>query len=224
MKRILLTTLVLILAAVAVFAEDKGSKEAKVKLDLNVEKVVIGFANTKANAQKFIATADNHDYLITSSSSDDTDKVVITTTHADGSMYFFYDAALEKNTTYKLKGKIDTALIQQNAEDSGAATNLDYITYKATVTGDVDKDENFKDGTWVKKGESVVLSSPADATTTSTTYTDIRTNLRDSETAPYTVAYAGAFKIQLKIDDGQNLGAKKAAVYRSTITFAVETV
>ncbi len=225
MKRILLTTLVLILAAATVFAgDDKGSKNAKVKLDLNVEKVVIGFASSEENAKKFTATADTYEYVITSSSSTDTDKVVITTTHADGSMYFFYDAALDKNTTYKLKGKIDTALIQQNEGDSGAADNPDYITYKATVTGDVDKDENFKDGTWVKKDESVVLSSPMNAETTSTTYTDIRGNLRGDATAPYTVAYAGAFKIQLTVNEGQNLGGKKAAVYRSTITFAVETV
>lgn len=149
---------------------------------------------------------------------------MITTTHADGSMYFFYDAALDKALNYKLKGKIDTALIQQNQDDNGVATNPDYITYMATVTGNVGKDENFKDGTWVKKGETVVLSSPTDATTTSTTYTDIRGNLRDAETGPYTVAYAGAFKIQLNVDENQNLGRKKAAVYRSTITFAVETV
>ncbi len=224
MKRILLTTTILILAALSVFAEDKGNKTAKVKLELNVEKIVIGFANSEANAQKFTATADTYDYVITSSSSEDTDKLVITTTHADKSMYFFYDAALLKTLNYKLKGKIDTALIQQNDTDNGAAANPDYITYKATVTGNVAADSSFKDGTWVKKDESVVLSSPSDATTTSTTYTDIRGNLRDSETAPFTVAYAGAFKIALAVDPDQNLGAKKAAVYRSTITFAVETV
>ncbi len=224
MKRILLATLFLILAAASVFAEDKGNKTAKVKLDLNVEKVVIGFAKSEADAQKFTATADTYDYEIRSSSSTDTDKLVITTTHADGSMYFFYDAALDKMLNYKLKGKIDTALIQQNEGDSAAAENPDYITYKATVTGNVAADSAFKDGTWVKKDESVELSSPVDAGTTSSTYTDIRTNLRGDATAPYTVAYAGAFKIQLKVNDGQNLGAKKAAVYRSTITFAVETV
>lgn len=82
----------------------------------------------------------------------------------------------------------------------------------------------YKDGTWVKKGEIVTLSSPSDVETTSSTYTDIRENLRGDATKPYTVAYAGAFKIQLKVDENQNLGGKKAAVYRSTITFAVETV
>ncbi len=225
MKRILLTTLVLILAAATVFAgTDKGDKTAKVKLDLNVEKVVIGFADSEGNAQKFTATADTYDYEIKSSSSGDTDKVEITTNHADGSMYFFYDAALDKTLNYKLKGKIDTALIQQNEDDGSAATNPDYITYKATVTGNVAADSAFKDGTWVKKDESVELSSPTDAETTSTTYTDIRGNLRGTDSKPYTVAYAGAFKIQLKVDENQNLGAKKAAVYRSTITFAVETV
>ncbi len=225
MKRILLTTLVLILAAASVFAgTDKGDKTAKVKLDLNVEKVVIGFASSEVNAQKFTATDNAYDYVITSSSSEDAGKVEIITTHADGSMYFFYDAALDKTLNYKLKGKIDTALIQQNDTDTGAADNPDYITYKATVTGNVDPATDFKDGTWVKKGETVTLSSPSDATTTSTIYTDIRGNLRDTETGPYTVAYAGAFKIQLKVDENQNLGAKKAAVYRSTITFAVEIV
>ena len=143
MKRILLTTLVLILAAATVFAEDKGNKIAKVKLDLNVEKVVIGFAKSEADAQKFTATVDTYDYVITSSSSSDAGKVEIITTHADGSMYFFYDAALDKTLNYKLKGKIDTALIQQNEGDSGAAGNLDYITYKAKVTGNVTADENY---------------------------------------------------------------------------------
>lgn len=224
MKRILLTTTILILAVLCVFAEDKGSKQAKVKLDLNVEKIVIGFANSEANAMKFTATADTYDYVITSGSSSDTDKLVITTTHADGSMYFFYDAALLKTLKYKLKGKIDTALIQQDENDNGAATNPDYITYKATVTGNVDEDSSFQDGTWVKKNESVVLSSPSDATTKSNTYTDIRSNLRGDATAPFTVAYAGAFKIALAVDHNQNLGEKKAAVYRSTITFAIETV
>ncbi len=225
MKRILLTTTILILVALSVFAgTDKGSKEAKVKLDLNVEKIVIGFAKSEADAQKFTATADTYDYEITSGFSENDGQLVITTTHADGSMYFFYDAALDKDTNYKLKGKIDTALIQQNEGDTGKADNPDFITYKATVTGNVDKDSGFEDGTWVEKGETVVLSSPTDATTTSTTYTDIRGNLRDTETGPYTVAYAGAFKIHLAVDEDQNLGAKKAAVYRSTITFAVETV
>ncbi len=224
MKRILLTTTIFILAVLSVFADDKENKTAKVKLDLNVEKIVIGFAKSEADAQKFTATADPDDYVITSSSSKNDGQLVITTTHADGSMYFFYDAALLKTQKYKLKGKIDTALIQQNEGDTGKADNPDYITYKATVTGNVVADSEFKDGTWVKKGETVVLLSPEDATTTSSTYIDIRGNLRDTETGPYTVAYAGAFKIHLAVDDGQNLGAKKAAVYRSTITFAVETV
>lgn len=225
MKRILLTTTIFILAVLSVFAgDDKGSKTAKVKLDLNVEKIVIGFASSETNAQKFTATADSYDYVIESKSSEASDKVEIITTHADGSMYFFYDAALDKTLKYKLKGKIDTALIQRNEADSSAADNPDFITYKATVTGSVTADSAFKDGTWVKKDESVELSSPSDANTTSSTYTEIRGNLRDTDTAPYTVAYAGAFKIQLAVDPNQNLGAKKAAVYRSTITFAVETV
>ncbi len=48
----------------------------------------------------------------------------------------------------------------------------------------------------------------------------ILSNLRGAASEPYTVVYASALKISLETNE-ENIGAKKAAVYKSTITFTV---
>lgn len=227
MKRVLLFTMIMVLAVVGVFAaEDKTSADAKVKLDLNVEKFVIGFANSKTNAQTFSKVKDDYDFDIKSKVNGNVNKLEVLTQQKDN-MYFFYDAALLKGLTYKLYAKINDPLTEQNSTDTGVATytssNPDTISYTATIKDNVEKATAFVDGTWVTgvNTTDVVISSPAYNATS--TYTEVR-NLRGSATAPFTVVYASAFEIDLKVDGDQNLGSKKAAVYRSTISFKVATV
>lgn len=223
MKRILLLTVVLVLAVCAIFAGTvKDDETATVKLDLNIEKFVTGFANSESNAQKFSAVESGHEFLFVSAANDNPLTLVVPVQDTSESMYYFYDAALDKDTTYKLKAQIDSPLTQQPATGETLSSPAT-IAYTAKISGNVAAETNFKNGTWVQGTEAVTISSPKAASDAS--YTDIRANLRGaSPVTPYTVVYAGAFKIELAITSGQDLGKKPAAEYKSSITFAVEIV
>lgn len=213
MKRILLCLMILIIAVSGAFADEGRNKgdlshsTATVSLDLNSEHFRIGFANSEANAKSFTAT--DEEFVL---NPDIKDGAQLTAKNTDGSMYFFYKAALEKSTTYSLSAKIDKPLTQQ--DESGDVSGGDTIKYKATITGEIENTD-FKDGTWVKQtvAASEIKSEDASAT-------KILANLRGSASGPYTVVYASALKIALATTE-ENIGAKKAAVYKSTITFTV---
>lgn len=213
MKRILLCLMILIIALSGVFADDDRDKDnlasskATVSLDLNSEHFRIGFANSLDNAKSFTAT---HEEFVLNPNIQD--GAQLTAKNTDGSMYFFYKAALEKSTTYSLSAKINEPLTQQG--DSDDVAGRDTIAYKATITGEIENSD-FKDGTWVK--QTVAAS---EITSQDSAATKILANLRGSASEPYTVVYASALKIDLATTE-ENIGAKKAAVYKSTITFTV---
>lgn len=223
MKRVLLFTMIMVLAVAGVFAANSGknvplSDSAKVKLDLDVEKFVVGFTFTESRAKLF--TAYTGDYEMTSSYSTNEAKAEVTTAQSTA-MYFFYDCAMKRDHNFKLTAEIVRPLTQQNDTDTGNATGTpDTIQYTATVTGGISNDD-FKDGTWVTAANTLVTldSENGDTKKTGT----VVANLRGNATAPYTVVYASAMKIALAVKDGQHLEAKKSAVYRSEIKFTVET-
>jgi len=221
MKRILLTTTIFVLAALCVFAASGSaplSDTAKVKLDLDVEKFVIGFANSEENAKAF--TVHSGDFLMISSYSDSTTKTEVKISQ-DTPMYFFYDAAMKRNNKFKLEAEIVKPLTQQNDTDTGDATNPDTIQYTATITGDIGYDD-FKDGTWVTAATTLITLDSSNESGASKSGT-VLSDLRGSATAPFTVVYASAMKIELAVKDGQHLEAKKSAVYRSEIKFTVKS-
>ncbi len=214
MKRILLCLIILMIVVSGAFADDSRNKDnlansnATVSLDLNSEHFRIGFANSETNAKSFAATTE--DFVLNPNIKDGAS---LTAKNTDGSMYFFYKAALEKSTTYSLKAKIDKPLTQQG--DSGDVSGGDTIKYKATITGEIENSD-FKDGTWVKQ----TVATTSAITSEDSSATPILSNLRGAASEPYTVVYASALKISLETNE-ENIGAKKAAVYKSTITFTV---
>lgn len=214
MKRVLLCIMILLVAVSGVFADTvttvpKDNKSATVSLDLNSEHFKTGFANSETNAKAFTATTD--EFVLNANIQDGT---MLTAANTDGSMYFFYKAALEKNTKYSLTAKIDKPLTQQDDTNNADATKADTIKYKATITGNIAY-ADFKDGTWVTQDVSKEINSG------DTSATEILANLRGANAkTPYTVVYASALKINLNTTE-ENIGAKKAAVYKSTVTFTI---
>ena len=211
MKRVLLCIMILLVAVSGVFADTvaKDNKSATVSLDLNSEHFKTGFANSEANAKAFTATTD--EFVLNANIQDG---AMLTAANTDGSMYFFYKAALEKNTKYSLTAKIDKPLTQQDDTNNADATNADTIKYKATITGNIAY-ADFKDGTWVTQDVSKEIKSE------DTSATEILANLRGANAkTPYTVVYASALKINLNTNETK-IGAKKAAVYKSTVTFTI---
>ena len=212
MKRVLLCIMILLVAVSGVFADPvaKDDKSATVSLNLNSEHFKTGFANSEANAKAFTATTD--EFVLNANIQDG---AMLTAANTDGSMYFFYKAALEKNTKYSLTAKIDKPLTQQDDTTKADATKADTINYKATITGNIAY-AGFEDGTWV---EQTVKTGTI--TSENTNESVILENLRGSAVEPYTVVYASALKIKLNTTD-ENIGAKKAAVYKSTVTFTIK--
>ncbi len=219
MKRILLTTTIFVLAVMSVFAVSGDaplSDKAKVKLDLDVEKFVIGFADSEDHAKAFTVYSD--DFLMSSSYSNSSTKTEVTISQ-DTPMYFFYDAAMKRANKFKLEAEIVKPLTQQDASgNSDETSSPDTIQYTATITGGIEYD-GFEDGTWVTAGANLTLdSSGADGTLKSGT---VLSDLRGTTAGPFTVVYASAMKIDLAVKPGQHLEAKKSAVYRSEIKFTV---
>ncbi len=215
-KRLQILLMLLLILPVAVFAETKGTESTIVSLDLDVEKFNLGFADSEANAVSFVKVKDGYEFRINSSvSQDNTDEIEVETSQ-EGTMYFFYSAAMKRATNFRLTAKILSPLTQQTEGDEEVG-DPDTIAYEAVITGDIDRTGSFRDGTWVKSGVvKTITSSDEDAS-------EILPNMRGDAKSPYTVVYASAFKIDLRVTE-ENLGAKKAAVYRSEIQFAVETV
>lgn len=213
MKRVLLSLLVLIIVVSGAFATTTtypAKSTATVSLDLNAENFRIGFATSEDNAKAF--TASTADFVLNQNITGSS----LTASNADGSMYFFYKAALEKNTTYSLTAKIDKALTQTDDNGEYVTNNPDTIAYKATITGNI-SNNSFTDGQWVT--QTVATASPIKSGDSAAT--TILSNLRGTATQPYSVVYASALKIDLATTE-ENIGAKKAAVYKSTITFTVK--
>lgn len=217
MKRVLLCMMILLIAVSGVFADTTRNKDnlaesqATVSLDLNSEHFKIGFANSEDNAKSFTAT--DNEFVLNANIQDG---AFLTAANTDGSMYFFYKAALEKSTTYSLTAKIDKPLTQQDPDTKAdVTTNPDTIKYTATINGNIAYSD-FKDGTWVTQNvtNKVIKSEDTDASV-------ILSNLRGTATEPYTVVYASALKINLNTTE-ENIGAKKAAVYKSTVTFTIK--
>ena len=215
-KRTRILLLLLLLMPVMLFAEVKGAESTVVSLDLDVEKFNLGFADTEAHAVSFVKVRDGYEFRISSSvSQEDTDEIEVETSQ-DGTMYFFYSAAMKRATNFRLTAKILGPLTQQ-PEGSETIENPDTIAYEAVITGNIDSSSSFKDGTWVKSGVNTTIKS------SDTEAGEILSNMRGDAKSPYTVVYASAFQIDLRVTE-ENLGAKKAAVYRSEIQFAVEAV
>ncbi len=221
MKRVLLFTMIMVLAVAGVFATSGTSAPlsdtAKVKLDLDVEKFVVGFTISEGYARTFQPASG--DFIMTSSYSTKDSKAEVTTAQ-ETPMYFFYDCAMKRANNYKLTAEIVRPLTQQNDTDTGDATTPNTIQYTATITGGISYND-FADGTWVTAANTLVTLDSEDGTTKKSG--TVVSNLRGDATAPYTVVYASAVKITLAVKDGQHLEAKKSAVYRSEIKFTVET-
>ncbi len=218
MKRVVLFTMILALAAMSLFAVENDNAKTTVKLDLDVEKFVIGFSNNIENARAF--KDDTDEFIMTSSVSNSANKTEVVVSH-DGNMYFFYDVAMKRNSNFKLTAEIVRPLTQQDGDKD--ATEPDKINYSAEIKniGYTDS-KTFQDGTWVTD-TTVDLKLDSDSTTTDTSNTGtVMANLRGAAKAPYTVVYACAFQIQLDVLDGQHLEAKKSAVYKSEIKFTIE--
>lgn len=220
MKRILLTTTILILAVLSVFATSGTnvplSDTAKVKLDLDVEKFVIGFADSEDNAKSFTVYSD--DFIMTSSYSESTTKAEVKISQYTP-MYFFYDAAMKRDNKFKLEAEILRPLTQQDNTGNSDASSPDTIQYTATITGGIAND-SFTDGTWYKTSDTLITLDSSGESGTSKRGT-VLDDLRGTTTEPFTVVYASAMKIALAVKDGQHLEKKKSAVYRSEIKFTV---
>ena len=215
-KRTKILLLLLLLLPCILFAETKGQESTVVSLDLDVEKFNLGFADSEANAVSFVKVKDGYEFRINSSVSQDNTEDMEVKTSQEGSMYFFYSAAMKRATNFRLTAKILSPLTQQVAGED-EIEDPDTIAYEAVITGNIDSAASFKDGTWVKSGVTKTITS------SDTEASEILPNMRGDAKSPYTVVYASAFKIDLRVTE-ENLGAKKAAVYKSQIQFAVETV
>ncbi len=219
MKRVLLFTMIMVLAVAGLFAVVGKESQATVKLDLDVEKFVIGFSNDIAQARAF--KDDTDEFLMTSSVTDDEDKTTVTVSQYDN-MYFFYDAAMKRDNNFKLTAQILRPLTQQNGDKD--ATSPDTINYSAKISNIGYTDgSTFQDGTWVTD-TTVSLTLDTDSSTTDADSGVVMANLRGGATAPYTVVYACAFQIDLAVLNGQHLEAKKSAVYKSEIKFTISSI
>ena len=207
MKKCILSILIVMLLF-PLYAADP-SAEAKVKLDLNDDGFIIGFAKDKANATNFVGD-ERPEYSLTPK----VNKADLKTT-ASGTFYLFYKAVIGSKTEYKLHLQIEIPLLHTaKAGDSYAET--EWIPYTVGI-------KLTEDGEWGGKSKTslatgISINSPTTATESAVKGIVEGTDLRNDDVSDI-VQVSGFAEVTVSV--GSDMSEKRKGSYQSTIKLIV---
>lgn len=208
MKKCILYILIVMLLF-PLYAADP-SAEAKVKLDLNADGFIIGFAKDKANAKVFVGD-ENPEYSLTPK----VNKADLKTT-ASGTFYLFYKAVIGSGIAYKLYLQIENPLLHTTkAGESYVETEWIPYTVGIKLVAD-DKKWDGKSKTSLATGISI--SSPTTATASAVKGTVEGTDLRNDDDSEI-LQVSGFAEVTVSV--GSDMSGKRKGSYQSTIKLIV---